>query len=96
MNKIEQSKSSLPDSFWKYLAIAFLYSWSFYSRATYTAFFAGIISTLFAEAFMMWKYLASKILKESGQKINLSLGTCFCFVLFKRFSNTGTQEDLWE
>jgi len=87
MSKIELSNSTFLDksSLWKYSAVVFLYSWSFYSRSTYTAFFMGILSTVFAEAFLLWKYLAAKILKESGQKINLSLGISFVFGLSNPF-----------
>jgi len=77
MSKIELSNSTFLDksSLLKYSAVVFLYSWSFYSRTTYTAFFMGMLSTILAEVFLIWNYLASKIQKESGQKINLSLAT---------------------
>jgi len=51
-----------------------VYFWSFYSHNTYTAFIMGVFSTIFAEAYLIWQYLGSKIQKESGQKINISLG----------------------
>lgn len=54
--------------------VVFIYSWAIFSRTTYLYFLLGVFSTLFGEGFLIWQYLSSKILKESGQKINLELG----------------------
>jgi len=62
------------DFLFKAGGVFFVYFWSFYSHTTYTAFLLGIFSTLFAEVYLIWQYLRSKIQKESGKKINIELG----------------------